>query len=163
MNSYYVEESAVLEAPADRVYAIIADYHQGHPAILPANYFKAIQVTRGGYGAGTIALIKMKVLGKTVNYELVVSEPEPGRVLCEEDAATGVLTTFIVDPLEDSAQCKVTISTTARTRSGLQGWVEKLLNPAITRRIYREELAQLAQVAEKAKSFAVMPDDQPFK
>ncbi|MFQ5437139.1 MAG: hypothetical protein ACE5FD_19950 [Anaerolineae bacterium] len=38
------------------------------------------------------------------------------------------------------------------TSPGLRGFMEKLLNPAITRRIYREELALLAEVAASRMS-----------
>lgn len=152
MSTYYVEESALVDAPAAQVYGIISDYHAGHPAILPARYFTKMQITQGGQGAGTKILVKMNVLGTKVNYELEVSEPEPGRMLQEEDAAAGVLTTFTVDPINDGRQSKVTITTTARTSPGLKGWLEKLMTPTITRRIYREELAQLAAVtAERSK------------
>ena len=77
-----------------------------------------------------------------------VSEPEPGRVLQEEDAATGVLTTFTVDALNDT-QARVTIATTARSSSGLKGWLEKMTTPGIMRRIYRQELAQIVDVVTK--------------
>ncbi|MCB8954555.1 MAG: SRPBCC family protein [Ardenticatenales bacterium] len=149
MSTYQVEESAVIDAPVKRVYGIISDYHEEHPAILPSRYFTKIQVTQGGQGAGTAVMIEMNVLGAKMLYQMTVSEPEPGRVLREEDAAAGVVTTFTVDPINGGVQSRVTIVTSAKTSSGLKGWMEKLMTPAITRRIYREELAQLAIVAQR--------------
>jgi len=146
MNSYQVEESAVIDAPAAQVYEIIADYHAGHPAILPTRYFTALDVIEGGQGAGTKILVAMNVMGTKVNYEMIVSEPEPGRVLREVDSAAGVVTTFTVDPLNSETQSKVTICTTAKTNPGLKGWLEKLMTSTISRRIYREELDQLKAV-----------------
>ena len=35
MARYTVQASAHIDAPADRIYGIIADYHVGHPGILP--------------------------------------------------------------------------------------------------------------------------------
>ena len=149
VSTYRVEESAIIDAPAARVYGIISDYHQGHPAILPSRYFTEMQVKEGGQGAGTIATVKMNVFGAKLLYKMRVSEPEPGRVLREEDAEAGVVTTFTVDPVHGDSQSRVTIATIARTSPGLKGWLEKLMNPAITRRIYRQELAQLATVAQR--------------
>ncbi|MBP8292444.1 MAG: hypothetical protein KAX65_06715 [Caldilineaceae bacterium] len=84
----------------------------------------------------------------TPTIQMKVSEPEPGRVLQEEDAATGVLTTFTVDALNDTQAC-VTIATTARSSSGLKGWLEKMTTPGIMRRIYRQELARIVDVVTK--------------
>jgi hypothetical protein len=148
MNSYRAEETAVIDAPPTQVYGVIADYHEGHPAILPSRYFSEMTVTQGGQGDGTVALVKMNVFGAKSLFQMTVTEPEPGRVLREEDAAAGVVTTFTVDPVNGGAQSRVTITTIARTSPGLRGWLEKWLNPVITRRIYREELAQLARIAQ---------------
>ncbi len=49
---YTVVASADMDAPPDRVYAIIADYHNGHPHILPKQ-FRNLTVEKGGVGAGT--------------------------------------------------------------------------------------------------------------
>src|SRR5918993_898798 len=40
-------------APPAEVYAILADYTEGHPHILPSSYFRNIEVEEGGVGAGT--------------------------------------------------------------------------------------------------------------
>jgi hypothetical protein len=144
MNRYEVEFSALIEAPAAQIYAIISDYHDGHPAILPARYFSDMKVTAGGRGAGTQITVTMNVFGVKSLYQMTVSEPEPGRILQEEDPVAGVVTTFTVDPTEAGA--RVTITTSARAANGLRGQLEKLMNPAIMRRIYREELDQLARV-----------------
>lgn len=148
MSSYYVEESAVIDAPPQRVYDILADYQEGHPSILPQQYFKRLDVLQGGRGEGTKIYVVMNALGTTAEYTMTVSEPQPGRVLQEEDQDAGVLTTFTVDPLDDGARSRVTIATEARTAPGLRGQLEKLITPPISRRIYRQELQQLAQVAQ---------------
>lgn len=148
MSSYYVEESAVIDAPPRRVYDILADYQEGHPSILPQQYFKRLDVLQGGRGEGTVIYVVMKALGATAEYTMTVTEPQPGRVLQEEDESAGVLTTFTVDPLDDGARSRVTIATKARTASGIRGQLEKLITTPVSRRIYRQELQQLAQVAQ---------------
>lgn len=150
MSTYYVTASATVNAPATEVYKLISDYHTGHPSILPPRYFKSLQVIQGGVGAGTVVDVDMEVYRVKAHYHLTVSEPQPGRVLQEEDAEAGVVTTFTVEPV-DQAQAHVTIATTMSTAPGLKGWLEKRMNPPIMRRIYQEELAQLATVANQKR------------
>lgn len=145
MNQYQVSESALLDARPEQVYAILSDYHQGHPAILPARYFTGVDVTRGGQGHGTELTVHMKVMGARVLYHLTVTEPEPGRILVEEDAIAGVRTTFTVDPVDGGRRARLTITTLALTSPGIKGIIEEWLNPRVTSKMYREELAQLAR------------------
>lgn len=144
MNQYEVGVSRIIDAPPETVYAIFADYHHSHAAILPKPYFTEMIVEEGGVGAGTKIIVKMNAFGTKVTYHMVVTEPEPGRVLQEEDKAAGVLTTFTVDPVNGGQVSNVTIYTRAQTATGLRGFIEKLITPSISRKIYREELALVA-------------------
>lgn len=148
MSSYQVVVAQKVNAPANEVYALLANYHTGHPAILPARYFKTLKVIKGGVGAGTVIDVDMEVFGAKAHYHLTVSEPEPGHVLQEEDPEVGALTTFTVEPV-GAAQSEVIIATTMRAASGVKGWIERWMNPLVMRKIYREELAQLEQVAQR--------------
>ncbi|MCI0395068.1 MAG: SRPBCC family protein [Chloroflexi bacterium] len=145
MSQIHVEASAVINARPEKIYGILSDYRVGHPAILPKPYFTELTVEEGGQGAGTVMRVRMKVMGVEVAYHLVVSEPEPGRVLVETDEAAGVVTTFTVEPLNGGQQSRVTIATDMRASPGLRGFMEKLMNPPVTRRIYRQELENLAE------------------
>jgi len=149
MNQIHVEVSDVIEAPSEKIYGIVADYRVGHPAILPKPYFTELMVEEGGQGAGTIVRVGMEVMGKAFAYRQIISEPEPGRVLKEADAAAGVFTTFTVDPLNGGGRSRVTIVTDATISPGLTGWLERLFNPIVMRRIYRQELQQLAEYVRK--------------
>jgi hypothetical protein len=40
--------SAIIHAPAARVYGIIADYRVHHPRIVPPEYFRTVEVEAGG-------------------------------------------------------------------------------------------------------------------
>ncbi len=148
MSQYQAQASEIIEASPERVFAVIADYHKGHPAILQARYFTDMTVTQGGQGEGTVATVYMNVFGARAVYQMQVTEPQPGRVLVEEDKSAGVITTFTVEPIGGGGQARVTISTEAKTSPGLKGIVEKLLNPAIMRKIYHEELQQLAEIVQ---------------
>ena len=143
MSTMHVAVSEVIDAAPERVYAVLADYRNHHPHIVPKPFFTGLRVEEGGVGAGTVVVADMDVYGTKRTFRLVVSEPQPGRVLVESDAAAGLMTTFTVEPLEGGARSRVTIASDTQPSPGLQGWIERLINPAITRRIYRAELKQL--------------------
>jgi hypothetical protein len=149
MNQIHAEVSEVIEAQPERVYAILSDYRVSHPAILPKPYFTEITVEQGGQGASTIVRAQMKVMGTELVYHLIVSEPQPGRVLMETDADAGVTTTFTVEPLNGGSHSRVTIATDAAASPGVKGWLERLFNPPVMCRIYQQELLQLAAYTRK--------------
>ncbi len=144
MSQLHITSSSTIDAPAEEVYTVLADYHKAHQAILPKSYFTELTVEEGGTGAGTVRCIRMKVLGVESVYRMVVSEPEPGRVLVEVDENAGVTTTFTIDPISSSSRCRLTISTDMSTSPGIKGIFERLLSPSIIRRIYKQELRQIA-------------------
>lgn len=151
MNEITIEVSAVIEAASKHVYSILADYPGGHYAILPKEYFTDLSVIEGGQGAGTVIDVVMNVMGIESHYRFNVSEPEPGRVLMESDEDAGVVTMFTVDPVDGEEWSRVTITTRSRASQGLRGLIERLVNPAVTRRIYRKELQILASNVRKGK------------
>ena len=147
MAQYEFSTSAQIHAPAERLYAIIADYQNGHPRILPKPHFVSLQVEQGGVGRGTLISFQMKLMGRLQDYRARIDEPEPGRVLTETNEGSGVITRFIVDPRDDGRSAFVTISTTLPVRSGLAGKLEGWLASRLLRPIYTKELQQLAEVA----------------
>ena len=140
-----VSATRTVAAPPAVVYGIIADYHVGHPAILPPKWFGPLTVVEGGVGAGTKIRFSMKGMGPERPMEAIVAEPEPGRVLTETYPATGGVTTFIVEPA--AGGCAVTFNTTWQTR-GVAGFFERLAAPGFLRRVYKDELDQLQILAE---------------
>lgn len=136
-----------VQAPAEKVYAILADYRQHHPRILPSDYFTSLVVEEGGVGAGTVFQAEMNIFGSKRAFQMRVAEPEPGRVLSETDLDSGLLTTFTVTPL-DTARCAVTIATEWQAPDGFGGWLQGLTMPAFMRRIYHAELRQLDDYAQ---------------
>jgi hypothetical protein len=152
MGQISVKASAILNAHAEDVYATIADYHQGHPRILPAAFFD-LQVEEGGYGEGTVMRFKMKVLGAEQAFHQRVSEPEPGHVLVEQDISSvqNIISTFVVTPVENDAKAHVEISTTMNTSPGLAGIVERIVVPMVNPRLYRKELKLLEAVAQEKR------------
>jgi hypothetical protein len=150
VSHLHVTSAARIPAPAEAVYRLIADYHSGHPRILPARYFHDLRVESGGRGAGTVIRFGMRAGGVSRQYHMVVAEPAPGRVLVErevEPTAARIETAFTVVPADDGRACTVTIATGMETRAGLAGVFERWLTSPMLRRIYQAELRQLAEVA----------------
>lgn len=144
MGKVDVDVSRVVDARPEDIYAVLADYRTGHPAILPKQYFKQLTVEEGGVGAGTVFRLRMAVLGTERESRMTVSEPEPGRVMVETAPEAGVVTTFTIEPLSDGSQARVTIRSEVDTGPGLSGMIERWLSPPLLRRIFRQELEQLA-------------------
>ena len=139
-----LSEARLIPVPAPVIYDIIADYRTGHPHILPARFFGALDVLEGGRGAGTKIRFEMKAFGR-LNVETgVITEPRPGTEL-RETLASGIVTTFLVEPRGANA-AMVTI-TTEYDKPGLRGWLESILAPSYLRQVYVAELAQLERVA----------------
>jgi len=143
-------ESSIIDATPKTLYDIIADYHDGHKQILPPKYFRNLAVHEGGRGAGTKITFEMTVGGKTRTARATITEPEPGRVLIET-YDDGIVTKFIVDPIDDSKRARVTFHTTW-TKPGIAGYIERLLVPGLLRPIYIEEQKRLADVAKKVSN-----------
>lgn len=152
MGYYHVRVEQVIAASPAQLYAIVADYQAGHRKILPPAYFRELVVEQGGRGTGTVVRTVMEVMGSRRTFRLEVSEPQPGRVLQETDPTTGTVTTFTFDPLGEGRETRVVIETKAPTSPGFIGWVERLLNPRLLRRIYQDELALLAGVVAQHQS-----------
>ncbi len=140
-----ITASAKIAAPPARVYAILADYRSGHPSILPPAAFLGLEVEAGGVGDGTRILVRARKPGGVREMRMRVTEPEPGRVLAEEDVETGTRTTFTVEPCGTGDHCRVTLTTV--WAPGSVSGLERLLIPLVVPRVFREELRLLAAAA----------------
>jgi hypothetical protein len=137
MPRLHVSAKRTVPAPADAVYALLADYRDGHPSILPPA-FSDLTVLQGGTGAGTEIRFRLKFAGINQETEARVDEPEPGRVLTETYSDRSAVTSFTVDPVGD--QSRVRIETSWEPSRGLAGLVERLISPRFFRRLYEQEL-----------------------
>ncbi|MGD9895121.1 MAG: SRPBCC family protein [Dehalococcoidia bacterium] len=149
MATISVKAQGRVAAPADRVYKILADYHQHHPHILPPA-FSDLKVEEGGVGAGTVFSIRMKAGGRSRAARMYVAEPQPGRVLTESEPQTSLLTTFTVVPDGDTS--RVQIATTWQSTKGIGGLFERLFAPRLLQRIYVQELENLDRYARHQRS-----------
>jgi Polyketide cyclase / dehydrase and lipid transport len=145
--TYLVSATARLNAPPRRVYDTIANYHTGHPRILPKR-FRNLTVEKGGVGAGTVIRFQVKVFGRTDTFRAEITEPEPGRVLVEKNIlGSDSVTTFIVEPGTEPSEALVTIQTELHVRSGWAGAIERFMTERVLSPMYAEELRLLEAAA----------------
>ena len=148
MSMVKVEASELVSGQPEAVYATLADYEVGHPAILPKPTFKSLTVQKGGRGAGTEFELVMEVFGVERTSHQKVSEPEPGRVLVETGLDINLQTTFTLEPVD--GKTRVTIHTEFETQPGLAGLFEQLVSPPALRRLYHKELRNLDAYMQKS-------------
>jgi hypothetical protein len=137
MPPLHASAGRTVPAPAEAVYALLADYRYGHPRILPPA-FSDLTVLRGGTGAGTEIRFAMTLGGRKQVVEASVDEPEPGRVLTETYREKNAVTSFTVDP--EGNQSRVRIETSWDASRGFAGLIERLITPRLFRKIYAQEL-----------------------
>lgn len=152
MNQAIFQESLYIPASPETVYGVLADYRVGHPSVLPKPYFVDLRVVEGGYGDGTIIDVDMEVFGIKQSMRMAITEVEPNHILAETDVNTGTETRFTFEPQGDG--CFLTIRTTMNFADGLGGFLEKLTTPMISRRIYRQELKNVAEYVQKLPQMA---------
>jgi Polyketide cyclase / dehydrase and lipid transport len=146
-EKHIISASAIIPARRERVYSLLANYHDGHARILPKQ-FSNLVVEQGGVGAGTVIRFQVSLLGRKQNVRAAITEPEPGRVLVETYLdGSGAVTTFTVDPGHAPADSHVTISTVLPVRAGLLGTMERKFSALLLRPLYLRELQNLARVA----------------
>ena len=137
MPLLHASAERTIPAPAAAVYALLADYRDGHPRILPPD-FSDLTVLHGGVGAGTEIRFALRLAGRKQTVEASVDEPEPGRVLSESYQEKNAVTRFTVDPAGD--QSHIRIETSWESSRGLAGLIERLIAPRMFRKLYAEEL-----------------------
>jgi Polyketide cyclase / dehydrase and lipid transport len=145
--TYVVSATSRLQAPPRRVYDTIANYHTGHPRIVPRQ-FSNIVVEQGGVGAGTVIRFDMKVLGRVTKFRAEITEPEPGRVLVEKNVlGNDAINTFVVEPGAHANESVVSITTEMTRRAGIGGAIEQFIVERMLRPMYAEELRRLEAAA----------------
>lgn len=146
MPHVHISAERTIPAPAQAVYDLLADYHEGHPSILPSA-FSDFTVLEGGTGAGTRIQFTLSLGRRTQVTEGFVAEPEPGRVLTETYPPSNMVTTFTVDPEGDGSRLR--IESAWESRPGIAGFFERFIAPRLLKPLYREELDLIAQWARR--------------
>jgi hypothetical protein len=132
-----------IEAPADKVRALVADYAETRPKLLTEHY-RDYEVTEGGVGAGTKARWKLQATSKRVrDVAATVSEPSEGTFV-ETDANSSMVTTWTVREVPEGSL--VRIETSWDGAGGIGGFFEKTFAPGGLKRIYEGVLGKLAEI-----------------
>ncbi|WP_037319304.1 SRPBCC family protein [Amycolatopsis orientalis] len=132
-----------IEAPADKVRALVADYAETRPKLLTEHY-RDYEVTEGGVGAGTKASWKLQATSKRVrDVAATVTEPAEGTFV-ETDANSSMVTTWTVREVPEGSL--VRIETTWDGAGGIGGFFERTFAPGGLKRIYEGVLGKLAEI-----------------
>ena len=144
MTQIRIVADGMVDAPAVRVYGILADYERHHPKILPPA-FTDFAVEEGGVGEGTVMHFTMKAGGRARTFHQRVTEPDRGHILQESGTQSSEVTRFTVTP--DGERSRVRIETTWEGAGGIAGFFERTFAPRLLRSVYLDELARLNRYA----------------
>lgn len=156
MSRIVVSAERVVDAPAHEIYAILVNYRGGHREILPPNFVN-YHVLEGGTGAGTVVSFAVRAGGRERPLTVRVSEPIPGSVLVETDINSSLATTFSMTPQDDGKRTLVNFRTEWQGSPGVGGFFERTFAPIALRRIYNQELDNLAALLSKRHLAASTP------
>ncbi len=151
MATIHVTAERTIEAPAEQVYALVADMRDHHPRFLPPA-FSDFQVESGGVGAGTVTRFTLNTGGRSRSYRMQIGEPEPGRILTESDTESSLVTTWTVEPAGGGS--RVQIATTWEGAGGIGGFFERTFAPRVLTRLYDDELVRLDEYARRQSRVA---------
>lgn len=136
-----------IDAPAERVFAALADYTTIRPEILTESYLD-YRVESGGQGAGTTVAWKLQATKSRVRDQLVeVSTPSANR-LVESDTNSSMVTTWTVAS-EGAGRSVVTVDTRWNGAGGIGGFFERTFAPRGLARIHDGVLAKLDAVVTR--------------
>lgn len=147
MKTYEVTVKCTIDATHTKVYNIVIDMEE-HRRILPKQ-FESLDVLKGGKGTGTVFRLNMNVMGNRSSLEMVLTEPEPGRVVLERDEKAGITTTWKLTPIEGSDRCLIELTSEFQSKPGIAGMLERLIFKPVIRSIYRQELDNINEYATK--------------
>ena len=158
MRRDHIEMVALVPASPQEVYAVLADYAHEHVHIVPTKYLRNLEVEQGGFGAGTIIRYRARAFGIERPSRAIISEPEAGRVLVEQETTTGLKTTFTVTPTAQPDQTHLQITVRWVPSSNPFTMVEQALYPYIMRDMLTQSFQLVAQyTAERRKREASSP------
>lgn len=142
MKHYEVSVERRFQASPERVYNLIVDMEE-HRRILPRQ-FESLNVLEGGKGTGTVFGLTMNVMGSRTTLVMTLSEPEPGRLVQEQDQKAGITTIWELTP-EPGDCCMLRLTSRFPSKPGISGWVERIATTSMIRSIYKRELENMEE------------------
>lgn len=149
MRRDHYEMVALIQARPEDVYAVLADYRHEHAHIVPRKYVRNLEVESGGVGAGTIIRYRARAFGIERPSRALIREPEPGRILVEQETTSTLKTIFTVTPAQDGQLTHVQISSHWEPSRNPIKAIEQLLYPLIMRDMFAQSLQLMATYVGK--------------
>ena len=144
MRRDHYEMVALIQARPEDVYAVLADYRHEHAHIVPRKYVRNLEVEAGGVGEGTIIRYRARAFGIERPSRAIISEPEPGRMLIEQETTSTLRTIFTVTPAQHGQQTHVQIASHWQPSRNPFKAIEQLFYPLIMRDMFAQSLQLIA-------------------
>jgi hypothetical protein len=145
MATVTARATKAIDAPPERVLAVLRDYREARPRILTGNY-TAYRVEQGGQGKGTVIGYHFAAGGRERDYRLAVEEDSAG--LSERDQLSSFVSRWSVAP--GGAGSEVTLEASWQGAGGIGGVFERTFAPLGLRKIFGEMLDNLATVVQQS-------------
>ncbi|MBZ4504452.1 SRPBCC family protein [Mycobacterium avium subsp. hominissuis] len=145
-----VSYSLAVTAPPERIFELLSDYENARPTLLPAPYYTDYRVLRGGHGPGTVASWILHFT-RTRFREIEAAVVDARHLtLVERDNNSTLTTSYTVAPLDEGEPQRslVTAQTSWHGAGGVMKYIERLLAPAMMRKIHAAFLANLKNHCE---------------
>ena len=159
MSRVYARSEKVVNASPDSIYEVLSDYKGKHRQILPPN-FQEYSVEKGGKGSGTIVNYRLHAARRERPYRISIDEPVKGQVITERDTNSSLVTTWILAPINDGQQTRVSVATEWEGSKGFGGFFEKIFAPLGLRSIYKNMLSLLTEQVLKDGTITAESEDE---
>jgi uncharacterized protein YndB with AHSA1/START domain len=137
-----VEVERTVDAPMERVWALLRDYRVARPRLL-TEHFSDYAVQERAQGAGTVIEYQLRVGRHQGRHVIAVQEPVPGRMLRERDRTSALVSTWTLTPGGDGERTVVRLAIQLRDPQ-ICGWLARVR----ARRALRRLCGQLLERVE---------------
>jgi uncharacterized protein YndB with AHSA1/START domain len=137
-----VEVERTVDAPMERVWALLRDYRVARPRWL-TEHFADYAVREGGAGAGTVIEYRLHVGRHKGRHVIAVQEQVAGRMLRERDRTSALVSTWTLTPGGEGERTVVRLAVALRDPQ-ISGWLTRVR----ARRALRRLCAQLLDHAD---------------
>ena len=128
-----VEVERTVDAPMERVWALLRDYRVARPRLL-TEHFSDYAVQERGEGAGTVIEYQLRVGRHQRHYVIAVQEPVPGRMLRERDRTSALVSTWTLTPGGEGERTVVRLAVALRDPQ-TRGWLARVRARRALRRL----------------------------
>jgi hypothetical protein len=139
-----VELERTVDAPMERVWALLRDYRVARPRLL-TEHFSDYGVQERGEGAGTVIAYRLRVGRHQAEHVVGVQEPVPGRMLRERARDSAWVSTWTLTPGGEGERTVVRLAVALRDPQ-IAGWLARMR----ARRALRRLCGQLLEHVDAA-------------